>query len=93
MANIKSAKKQAKRSEYRRKRNLARKTSIKTTVKKLLAAITTNADVEQTRQLLKEAEAKLARAKSKRVIHANAASRKISRLTKKFNQTQTAAQK
>lgn len=90
MANLKSSKKQAKKSEANRKRNVARKTSIKTTVKKVLTAIT-SADVDQARLLLKEAEAKLARAKSKRVIHKNTASRKISRLAKRVNKA--AAQK
>ena len=90
MANLKSAKKQAKRSEVKRKRNLARKTAIKTAVKKVLTAISSGADVKETRALLKDAEAKLARAKSKRVMHSNAASRKISRLAKRINQAEAA---
>lgn len=87
MPNLKSAKKQAKRSEIKRKRNLARKTAFKTAIKKVLAAISAK-DVETSRTLLKEVEAKLARAKGKRVIHANTASRKISRLAQRLNEIQ-----
>ena len=93
MANIKSAKKQAKQNIKRRKRNLARLTSLKTVVKKVLSAIANNAAVETTKELLRDAEAKLARAKSKRVIHNNTAARKISRLAKKVAATQKTAPK
>lgn len=82
MPNIASAKKRVKQNEKRRKINIARKSSLKTAIKKTLGALQLN-DVEKARQLLKEAQAKFARAKSKRVIHANTASRKISRLAKK----------
>ena len=85
MANLKSSKKQAKKSEVKRKRNLSRKTAIKTSIKKVLVSLSTATDVAQPRELLKEAEAKIARAKSKRVMHKNTASRKISRLAKKIN--------
>ena len=84
MANIKSAKKRAKQDIYRRGVNLARKTSIKTAEKKILAALEKGEDATE---LLKEVESKIARAKGKGVLHANTASRKISRLAKKVAAT------
>lgn len=93
MANIKSAKKQAKQNIKRRQRNLARLTSLKTVVKKVLSAIANSAAVETTKELLRDAEAKLARAKSKGVIHSNTAARKISRLAKKVAVAQKTAPK
>ncbi|MEX0940545.1 MAG: 30S ribosomal protein S20 [Candidatus Babeliales bacterium] len=84
MANIKSAKKQAIQNEKRRQINLARKTSVKTAVKKVLTAIEKNAPVEQAKELLKDAEAKLARAKNKGVLHFNTVRRKISNLAQKI---------
>ena len=82
MANIKSAKKQAKQSEARRKINLARKTAVKTASKKVLMALEEN-NVTSATDLLKVAESQLARAQGKGVFHKRTASRKISRLAKK----------
>jgi len=84
MANKASSKKSTRQNEKRRFKNIARKTAIKTAVKRVLVALedkTFSADKAQ--ELLRDVAAKLARAKSKRVIHANAASRKLSRLTKR----------
>lgn len=83
MANIKSAKKRAKQMEVSRKRNLTRKTKIKTAVKKVVRALEDNASAEDTRVLMRDAEAQIARAKCKGLLHANTAARKISRLAKK----------
>lgn len=85
MANIKSAKKRARQTEKKRIKNLNRRTSIKTAVKKIFEAIEKGESKEKTLELLKSAEAQLARAKCKKVVHKRAASRKISRLTKKVN--------
>ena len=82
MANIKSSKKRARQMPGRRQKNLARKTAIKTAVKKVLDAVKAE-DLQASATLLKDAEAKMARAKGKRVIHAKTASRKVSRLAKK----------
>jgi small subunit ribosomal protein S20 len=92
MPNIQSAIKRAKQSEARRKVNLARKSSVKTAIKKVLAALKANEDVKVTKELLRDAEAKLARAKSKRVIQAGTAQRTISRLAKKVAAIQKSAQ-
>lgn len=82
MPNIKSAKKRAKQSEKRRKINYARKSDVKTAVKKVLDAVAAQ-DVDQARVLLRSAQAKLARAKGKGLLHRNATARKMSRLAKK----------
>jgi small subunit ribosomal protein S20 len=82
MPIIKSAKKRVSQTEKKRVRNAARKSAVKTVVKKLLEAIGSK-NVEQARILFKDVESKLARAKGKGVLAANTAQRKISRLAKK----------
>lgn len=83
MANIKSAKKRAVQTLKKRQKNLTRKTALKTAVKKVLKSVVESNDLETTKTLLREAEAKLARAKGKGVIHKNTARRKTSRLAKR----------
>lgn len=82
MPNIKSAKKRALQTETKRVRNVARRSSIKTAIKKVLVALENN-DVDTAKLLLKDAESKMSRAASKRVMHRNTAQRKISRLAKR----------
>jgi small subunit ribosomal protein S20 len=82
MANIKSAKKQARQAEVRRVTNMARKTAIKTAIKKAQAAIEAGNDLAAVQQLLRDAESKIARAKGKGVLKANTAARRISGLAK-----------
>jgi small subunit ribosomal protein S20 len=84
MANLESAKKQARQNIVKRERNLARRTSIKTAVKKVLVSIEKNDSLDIIQGLFKEAESKLARAKGKGVIHSNTAQRKIGRLAKRI---------
>ncbi|MDR3550463.1 MAG: 30S ribosomal protein S20, partial [Candidatus Babeliales bacterium] len=62
MPNIKSAIKRAKQSETKRKINMARKSSVRTAVKKVMTALIGNEDVAALRELLVAAEAKIARA-------------------------------
>lgn len=88
MANTLSAKKQARQNIKRRERNLSRRTAIKTAIKKVVAAIEQGQD---TQALLSDVAAKLARAKSKGVLHANTAARKLSRLAKRANASAKAA--
>jgi small subunit ribosomal protein S20 len=83
MANTKSAKRQAKKNIVKAKKNLARRSAIKTSVKKVLASLEQSADIEQLKALLKDAESKLSRAKGKNTLHQNTAARKVSRLAKK----------
>lgn len=85
MANIKSAKKRAKTNEIRRKRNVARRSDVKSATRKVLDALAAN-DVEKAKSFLREAETKIARAKGKGLYKANTAARKIGRLAKKVAQ-------
>jgi small subunit ribosomal protein S20 len=85
MANIKSSKKRAKTNEIRRKRNVARRSDIRSATKKVLDALAAN-KVEEAKQLLREAEEKISRAKGKGLLKHNSAARKVSRLAKKVAQ-------
>lgn len=82
MANIKSAKKQARRAEKRRMINLDRKSSVKTSVRKLLTAIEEGQAMATVQEMFRLAEAGISRAKRK-IMHPNTAARKVSRLAKK----------
>jgi len=82
MANIKSSKKRVLQTAKRQLRNQARKSSIKTAIKRVVVAIEAG-DINVTKELLVAAESKIARAKGKGLLHANTAARKISLLAKK----------
>lgn len=92
MANIKSAKKQARQAEKRRLINMERRSSVKTAVRKLLLAIETGEEVAVVQTMFRAAEAKIARSKRK-IMHANTADRKVSRLAKRVAIYASAAQK
>lgn len=83
MANLKSSKKQMKKNITRRGINLTRKTALKSAVKKVLDAIVAG-DTEKAKSAFKDAQAQLARAKNKGLMHKNAVSRKVSRLAAKI---------
>lgn len=80
MANIISSKKRARQAIKKQQKNVARRSSLKTAVKKVLTALTTQESIEQAKKFLREAESKIARAKGKKVLHKKTAQRKISRL-------------
>lgn len=84
MPNIASAKKRAKQNEARRKVNLSRKSAVKTAMKKVVVALNSQEDVATIKELLRNAESKMARAKGKGVYHRNTAQRSIGRLAKKI---------
>lgn len=86
MANIKSSKKRARQGIVKRERNLARKSALKTAVKKVLTAIAAG-DVVAAQASFKEAQAKIARARGKGLLHANTAARKVSRLAQRIAAT------
>lgn len=89
MANIKSAKKRALTNEKRRQRNVARRSDVRTAIKKVMTALAGNrVDVAELKELMREAESKIAQAKGKGVLKANTASRKISRLALKVAATE-----
>ena len=83
MANIKSAQKRVRQTIKKSKVNLARRTAIKTALKKVHVALENNVDASKVQELLRDAQVKLARAKGKGVMHANTASRKLGRLAQK----------
>lgn len=87
MANTKSAQKQVLQNEKRRLINVARKSAIKTSFKKVVAALEAGKTKEEVTVLFNEVQAKYARAKSKGLFHAKTASRKVSRLALRINQT------
>ncbi len=89
MPNIKSAKKRVRQTKKKNLRNIARKSAIKTAIKDMKDALESK-DIVQAKELLKDIDAKLARAKSKGVIHPNTAARKMSRLAKKVSAAERA---
>lgn len=86
MANIKSAQKRVRQTAKKTMVNLARRSAIKTALKKVNIALQDGVDASQVNELLRDVQIKLARAKSKGVMHANTASRKLSRLAQKVAQ-------
>jgi small subunit ribosomal protein S20 len=93
MPVLKSSKKRARQSEVRREQNTARKTAVKSAMKKVVAALEASSDIEELTKLLRDAEAKISRAKNKGLFHASTAARKVSRLAKKVSQAKRAATK
>ncbi|HUW73041.1 MAG TPA: 30S ribosomal protein S20 [Methyloceanibacter sp.] len=82
MANTKSAKKAVRQITRRTADNKARRSYMRTCVRKVEEAIATgNKDVAQT--ALKEAEPIMVRTAQKGLLHRRAASRKVSRLAKR----------
>ncbi|MCL6574415.1 MAG: 30S ribosomal protein S20 [Bacillus sp. (in: Bacteria)] len=84
MPNIKSAIKRVKTSEGRKAQNITAKSSMRTAVKKVEAAISNN-DGAVAKEVFIPAASKLDKAAAKGLIHKNAAARKKSRLMKKTN--------
>ncbi len=84
MANIKSAIKRIDVTKRQTIENKARKSEIKTYIKKFENAISTE-NYDEAKSLLKVIDKKLKKATSKNVIHKNTASRQLSQLSKKIN--------
>ena len=84
MANIKSAKKRILVTETRTARNKAIRSEVKTSIKKVEAAVVAN-DKAAAEAALKNATSVIESACSKGVYHKNNAARKVSRLTKLVN--------
>lgn len=82
MPNIASAKKRVRTTAKRTAVNQARKTRIRTFMRKVEEAIATG-DKKAASAALKAAEPEIMRGVSKGVTHKNTASRKVSRLTKR----------
>ena len=83
MPNIKSAIKRVQLAKQRTVKNAASKSSLRTAIKRFEEALTT--DPASAKPSLGKAVRSLDRAAAKGIIHKNAAARKKSRLTRKFN--------
>lgn len=84
MANIKSAKKRILVTEKKAARNKSIRSAVKTSIKKVDAAIAAN-DKAAAEAALKAAIGEISKAASKGVYHKNTAARKVSRLTVAVN--------
>jgi small subunit ribosomal protein S20 len=84
LANIKSAKKRILVNQTKADRNKAIKSKVKTSIKKVYAAIDAK-DAEAAKAALKDATVEIDKAASKGVYHKKNASRKVSRLSVAVN--------
>ena len=84
LANIKSAKKRILVTETRAARNKAIRSEVKTSIKKVEAAVAAN-DKEAAKAALTVAISTIESASSKGIYHKNNSARKVSRLTKLVN--------
>jgi small subunit ribosomal protein S20 len=80
MANTASARKRIRQTERRTERNQARKSRMRTFIKKVEAAIA-GGDKEVAAEALRAAQPEMQRAAGKGVVHANTVARKMSRLS------------
>jgi small subunit ribosomal protein S20 len=83
MANTPSAKKAARKIERRTEVNRARRSRVRTFVRKVEEAIASG-DQSAALVAFKAAQPELMRAASKGIVHKNAASRKVSRLAQRI---------
>ena len=90
MANHKSAKKRDRQAKIRRLRNRMNKSVMKTAVRQVEAALVAGSE-EQAKAALQAAIPVIYRSATKGAIHKKAASRKVSRLTKRVNKMQPLA--
>ena len=84
LANIKSAKKRILVAQTKTERNKSIRSSVKTAIKKVEAAVAAN-DKEAATAALVSATSVISKAESKGVYHKNNASRKVARLAKLVN--------
>jgi len=82
MANTRSAKKMVRKIERRTEVNKARRSRVRTYVRKVEEAIESG-DKAAAQKALLEAQPELMRAVTKGVMHKNTSSRKVSRLSKR----------
>lgn len=90
MANSEQSKKRARQSEARYAVNKARRSRIRTFVRKVEEAIASG-NSEAAVEALKNAQPELARGVTKGVLHKNTVSRKISRLSSRVKALSTPA--
>lgn len=90
MANTKSAKKAARQAERRTQINKARRSRMRTFVRKVEEAIASG-DKAAADEALRQAQPEIMRSANKGVIHKNTASRKLSRLSARIKAIGAAA--
>ena len=83
MANTASARKRIRQNDVRSARNAARKSRVRTFIKKVETAIASG-DKAQAAEALRAAQPEMQRATGKGVAHANTVARRISRLSKRI---------
>ena len=88
MANIKSAQKRISVINKKTLKNRKTKGALKLTLKNFYAALA-EGDMTAAKEKLVLAEKKLMQAAAKGIIHKNAASRKVSRMTLAYNKAKT----
>lgn len=84
MANSPSSKKRAQQAERRAEVNKARRSRMRTFIRKVEEAIASG-DQSAAREALKAAQPEIMSSASRGVVHKNTASRKISRLASRVN--------
>ena len=85
MAHSLSAKKRIRQNAKRRLRNRARKSAMKTQIKKFHHATRNVSDVDQVEKELRMAQKKIDQATAKGTIHKNTASRRKSQLARQLS--------
>ena len=85
-----SAMKRVRQAEKRRLRNRHVVSTVKTAIKAVDASLAEK-DIDGAREKLRRAIKTIDMARSKGVLHRNTAARRVSRLTKRFNQAVSAA--
>lgn len=93
MANKKSAAKRARQSIKRHERNKSVLSAVKTAVRKTRELVAEAGDAGAVAQAARKAEAVMARAARKGVLHKRTAARRTSRLAKAVNKARAAAPK
>ncbi|MBE3587573.1 MAG: 30S ribosomal protein S20 [Thermoanaerobacteraceae bacterium] len=88
MPNIKSAIKRVRITRKRTLRNARLKSALRTAIRKFERTLAAGAGVEETRATLRRALVAIDKAVTKGILHKNAAARKKSRLTRRFNRQQ-----
>ena len=89
MANTDSARKRIRQTEKRTARNKARKSRVRTFVRKLEEALASG-DKSAAQEAFRAAQPEMQRAATKGTLHANTVSRKISRLSARVKALGTA---
>jgi small subunit ribosomal protein S20 len=82
MANIRSAAKAARKGKRREAINTARKSRVRTSVRKVEEAIASG-DAKAAIEALRAAQPEIIRGANKKIMHKRAAARKVSRLTQR----------